>query len=210
MDKGIFITFEGVDGSGKSTVSKIICDSLKEEGYDVVYTREPGGVDISEKIRDIILDVNNQTMDAKTEALLYAASRRQHLVDKIIPAIKKGSIVICDRFVHSSLVYQGVARKIGVDEVMSINKFAIEGFMPTKTLFFDLDEKEGLKRISNRVNKDRLDLENTSFHKLVKQGYQVIKDQYKDNMIIIDASKSLEEVIKVTLDEVKKIIHENR
>ena len=119
--KGFFITFEGPDGSGKSTVAEKICEKLLASGYDVIHTREPGGIEISERIRNVILDPKNTMMDAKTEALLYAASRRQHLVEKVIPAVNSGKIVICERFIDSSLAYQGYGRQIGIDEVLGIN-----------------------------------------------------------------------------------------
>ena len=136
--KGKFITLEGPDGSGKTTISKIVYDKLSAEGYKILLTREPGGIDISEQIRNIILDKKNITMEARTEALLYAAARRQHLIEKVKPALDNDYIVICDRFVDSSLVYQGVARKIGIDEVYQINLFAIGDIMPDLTVFFDI------------------------------------------------------------------------
>ena len=126
---GKFITIEGPEGSGKTTVAKRLVEKLTEEGYQVVYTREPGGVTIAERIRDIILDVNNTNLDPRSEALLYAASRRQHLVEKVLPALESGKIVICDRFVDSSLAYQGYARNIGIDEIYNINMFAINNII---------------------------------------------------------------------------------
>ena len=135
MNKGLFITFEGNDGSGKTTISKNIYEKLKKMGYPVIYTREPGGIDIAEQIRNVILNPKNTAMDARCEALLYAASRRQHLVEKVLPALDKGQIVLCDRFLDSSLVYQGIARGIGVQEVYDINAFAIEGHLPDATIF---------------------------------------------------------------------------
>mgnify|MGYP002519934807 CR=1 FL=1 len=134
----LFVTIEGPEGSGKTTIGKKIVEQLMNDGYEVIYTREPGGIEIAEQIRQVILDVNNTNMDPRTEALLYAASRRQHLIEKIVPAIKDNKIIICDRFVDSSLAYQGHARNIGIDEVLSINSFAIDGKMPDLTIFFDL------------------------------------------------------------------------
>ena len=141
----LFVTIEGVEGCGKTTIGKLIVERLINDGYEVIYTREPGG---SEQIRQVILDVNNTNMDPRTEALLYAASRRQHLIEKIVPAIKNNKIIICDRFVDSSLAYQGHARGLGIDNVYEINKFAIDTLMPDLTLLFDLDPKLGLERIS--------------------------------------------------------------
>jgi len=144
----LFVTIEGPEGSGKTTIGKKIVERLIQEGYEVIYTREPGGIDIAEQIRNVILDVKNTNMDPRTEALLYAASRRQHLIEKIVPAIKDNKIIICDRFVDSSLAYQGHARHLGIDNVYEINKFAIDTLMPDLTLLFDIDPKIGLERIN--------------------------------------------------------------
>ena len=133
----LFITFEGGEGSGKSSVLKLLDERLRNEGYQTVLTREPGGTPIAEQIRNVILDKANTKMDARTEALLYAASRRQHLVEKVWPALKEGKLVLCDRYLDSSLAYQGVARGIGIEEVFSINKFAIDQTMPDLTFFLD-------------------------------------------------------------------------
>lgn len=208
MKKGVFITFEGNDGSGKTTVSKIIYEKLKDMGYPVVYTREPGGIDISEQIRDVILNPKNINMDARCEALLYAASRRQHLVEKVLPALAKGSIVLCDRFVDSSLVYQGIARNIGVEEIYRINEFAIEGHMPDATIFLSVDLKTGLQRVEYRGKKDRLDNETISFHERVAKGYEWVKQEFVDRMHIIDATKQLDDVVEDTLQEVLTILNE--
>lgn len=197
--KGIFVTFEGPDGSGKTTISTLVQKRLVELGYDAIYTREPGGIEIAEKIRDIILDPANKTMDAKTEALLYAASRRQHLVEKVLPAIEAGKIVICDRFVDSSLAYQGYGRGLGIDEVFAINQFAIEGYMPDVTIFLDLNADEGLKRIETRTFKDRLDLESSNFHQQVSKGYQIVLEKYHHRMKVVDATQSIEKVVSDSL-----------
>ena len=138
MKKGYFITFEGPDGSGKTTVSTAVAKRLQEAGIESIYTREPGGIEIAEQIRSVILDPANTAMDSKTEALLYAAARRQHLIEKVLPALEAGKVVICDRFVDSSLAYQGFGRNLGIEEVLSINEFAIEGHWPDKTLYLDL------------------------------------------------------------------------
>ena len=206
MKKGYFITFEGPDGSGKTTVCNAVYQRLKDMGYDVVHTREPGGIEIAEKIRDIILDPQNVMMDAKTEALLYAASRRQYLVEKVIPSIEDGKVVICERFVDSSLAYQGYGRELGFDEVLSINKFAIGDYFPDMTVYLDVDEKTGLERIKDRAFKDRLDQESIDFHHRVNEGYQKVIDVFKDRISIVDASKPLDSVIEDALSRVKELI----
>lgn len=209
MQKGLFITFEGNDGSGKTTISTLAYEKLKDMGYPVIYTREPGGIDIAEQIRCVILDPKNTAMDARTEALLYAASRRQHLIEKVLPALAENKIVLCDRFVDSSLVYQGIARGIGTDEVYAINEFAIEGHLPDATLFLSVSLETGLARISSRGNKDRLDNEAMDFHLAVANGYDVIKEKYKERMHIVDANRSIEEVLEDTLHQLVKIIQEH-
>lgn len=209
MKKGCFIIFEGPDGSGKTTVAKLVVEKLKEQGFEVVHTREPGGIDIAEQIRDVILNPDNTAMDAKTEALLYAASRRQHLVEKVIPAINEGKIVICERFLDSSLAYQGYARGLGIDEVLSINKFAIGDFFPDLTIFLDIDEEEGLKRVNSRgITKDRLDAESVSFHHKVVEGYKEVLKRFKDRICVIDAAKPLEEVVAASLSAINTFIND--
>lgn len=205
MEKGIFITLEGPDGCGKSTIADLLEEELVKLGKEVVHTREPGGIDIAEQIRSVILDPKNTKMDARTEALLYAASRRQHLVEKVIPALNDGKVIICERFLDSSIAYQGYGREIGAEEIIKINEFAIEGFMPAMTLFLDIDEEEGLKRIENRSFKDRLDQESIDFHHRVKQGYEAVKTLFPERIKIVDASKSIDEVkntcLKLILDK---------
>ena len=208
---GIFITIEGPEGSGKTTVAKNVVEKLIEEGYKVLYTREPGGVGIAEKIRDIILDVNNTNLDPRSEALLYAASRRQHLVEKVIPALEKGYVVICDRFVDSSLAYQGYARNIGIDEIYDINMFAINNKWPDITILLDIDPEVGLSRImQNRQNEvNRLDLEGMNFHSKVHKGYQIIKEKYADRMTLVDGNRTKEEVFLDVYNIIKKKLNEN-
>lgn len=210
----LFLTIEGPEGSGKTTVGKKIVEQLITEGYEVIYTREPGGIEIAEQIRNVILDVKNTNMDPRTEALLYAASRRQHLIEKIVPAIKDNKIIICDRFVDSSLSYQGHARKLGIDNVYEINKFAIDTLMPDLTLLFDIDPKIGLARINaNKLREvNRLDLEQLEFHTLVREGFLIIQKREPNRIKIVDASKSVDEVFndayKLVKEAIKKF-HEN-
>lgn len=208
MKKGLFITFEGPDGSGKTTVATAIVSKLKELGYEVVHTREPGGIDIAEQIRSVILNPKNTAMDGKTEALLYAASRRQHLVERVFPAVEKGQIVICERFLDSSLAYQGYGRQLGFEEVLGINLFAIDNTYPDATIYLDIDEQKGLDRLKDRDFKDRLDQESIEFHHRVKEGYKRVLTEFKDRIQIVDASKPLDEVIEESLNIILKLAND--
>ena len=207
---GLFFTIEGPEGSGKTTVAKKVVEALEKEGYKVLYTREPGGVGIAEKIRDIILDVNNTNLDPRSEALLYAASRRQHLIEKVIPALEKGYIVICDRFVDSSLAYQGHARGLGIDEIYNINLFAINDRFPDMTILLNIDPEVGLARImKNRQDEvNRLDLEGMSFHKLVHEGYEIIKEKYAERFTLVDGNNTPEVVFETVYKIIKDKINE--
>ena len=189
--KGLFITFEGGEGSGKTTLIEGLVEYLESRNLKVIKTREPGGIKISEDIRNVILDVNNTKMDQITEALLYAASRRQHLVEKVIPYLNEGYIVICDRFLDSSLAYQGHARGIGIDKVYNINLSATDGILPDLTLFIDVRPEVGLKRISsNNREQNRLDLEKMSFHEKVYEGYKIILERFKDRVVSVNGEQS--------------------
>ena len=190
-DMSLFITFEGGEGSGKTTIAKMLHKQLIEEGYNITFSRETGGVDIAEQIRDVITDVNNTKMDARTEALLYAASRRQHLVEKVLPVLKEDGIVICDRFIDSSLVYQGIGRGIGVDNIYNMNLFATDGILPD------------LKRITGDREVNRLDLESLDFHHKVYVGYQMICDKFPDRIVKVDASLPVDEVYHQVYEIVK-------
>lgn len=205
---GVFITFEGGEGSGKTTIANMIQKTLAQEGYHVVLTREPGGVEIAEKIRDIIHNVKYINMDRKTEALLYAASRRQHLVEKVIPALENDAIVICDRFVDSSMVYQGIARGIGIDEVYQMNLFATENILPKRTIFFDIQPEDGLKRVYENKDREvnRLDLENIDFHRKVYQGYLSLCDKFPNRIVKIDASLDIDHVYQQVLKKIREIL----
>ena len=202
----MFITFEGPDGAGKSTIIKLVHEKLLQDGFNIVLTREPGGTPIAEKIRDIILDNSNQALDARTEALLYAASRRQHLVEKIWPALKEGKVVLCDRFLDSSLAYQGGGRNLGVENVLNINLFATENTYPDLTLFFDISPEVGLARVSKDKKRvaDRLDNENENFHDKVYKTFKEIIEQNKNRIVVIDASKSIDEVVETTYKIIKE------
>lgn len=194
--KGMFISFEGTEGSGKTSVIREVVARFEAEGYRVTVTREPGGIRISEKIRDILLDKAHTEMDARTEALLFAASRRQHLVEKIIPALDRGDLVLCDRFVDSSLVYQGIARGIGFEEVFAINQFAIGNVLPKRTIFVDVPPEIGLQRVFASVNREvnRLDLETKQFHQLIYNGYKTLVQKYPERFRCVDGCRPIKEV----------------
>ena len=202
----LFITLEGPEGSGKTSAIKIVKDRLESLGYQIEMTREPGGTSISEQIREVILDKRNTLMDPRTEALLYAASRRQHLVEKIWPSLKEGKIVFCDRYLDSSLAYQGYARGLGIDEILKVNDYATEGTFPDITLLSDIDPELGLERINKNKDREvnRLDVEKLSFHKKVREGYLLLSKKFPERYIIVDASKPLEEVANQVFEEIIK------
>ncbi len=199
MANGLFITIEGPDGAGKTTVLNELFPRLQMIAQkEIIKTREPGGVMIAEKIRQIILNPDHQQMDERTEALLYAAARRQHLVEVILPALNEGKIVICDRFVDSSLTYQGAGRRIGIKEIAQINEFATEGLEPDFTLYLDVDSDTGLRRIQNhrKQDVDRLDLEGLEFHQRVRHAYLKLAEENPVRIHRIDAKMSLQEVVE--------------
>jgi len=198
----MFITLEGVEGSGKTTVAKGVIEALEAKGYQVIYTREPGGNPIAEAIRGIILDRVNTDMDARTEALLYAAARRQHLVDVIQPALLTGKVVICDRFVDSSIAYQGHARGIGVDLIEEINHFATGDIKPDLTFLIDVQPEVGLTRINKDQNREinRLDLEAAQFHQAVYKGYQALAEKNPDRICVINGENSIPIVVAEVLN----------
>lgn len=203
---GYFVTLEGPEGSGKTSVSALVSEYFTSKGIEVVLTREPGGIPIAEKIRELILDPKNTEMDDKTEAILYAASRRQHLVEKILPALDNNKLVLCDRFIDSSLAYQGHARGLGIKEVYDLNMFAIEGHLPDLTLFLDLDPARGMERIGVRGYKDRLELEGESFHEKVYEGYQIVSSLYPERIRRVNASQSLEAVVSDVIEIIEEAL----
>ena len=205
---GYFITFEGGEGTGKTTIINYISKYLESKGYNVVSTREPGGIDIAEQIRNIILDIKNTKMDYRTEALLYAASRTQHLAEKVIPALKENKIVLCDRYLDSSLVYQGIARGLGIDNVLKVNMFATE-YMPDITFFIDVKPEICFKRLKdNNREMDRLDLEKMDFHNMVYEGYKEVAKMYPKRIVSIDGDRKIEDIIEDIRIRIDKLLGE--
>ena len=209
MKHGIFISFEGDDGAGKTTAARQIHRELEKMGYEVVYTREPGGSPIAEQIRQILLDPANKGMDPKTEAVLYTASRCQHVQDTILPAVEQGKIVLCDRFLDSSVAYQGYGRKLGADEIEGLNDFVLGGLRPDLTLFFEVSDETGHQRMVGRGEMNRLDQESRQFHEDVRNGFRKIRQSASGRMKTVDAEGTPEEVLeqsmKIILDHIRSV-----
>ena len=203
--RGLFITLEGPDGSGKSTMIGLIGQYLKERAIEHVITREPGGTTIGEKIRGIIIDRENINMGPETEALLFAASRAQHVHEKILPSVMEGKVVVCDRFLLSSLAYQGVGRGLGIEEVKAVNEFGLRGITPDLILFFHVDPEVTLLR-KTKEGGDRLEEEGGAFHREVYEGYMNLLNMYPDNIVVIDAEKSVEEVYTQTISALDRVL----
>lgn len=201
----MFVTIEGPEGSGKSSVTKEVVKLLEKDGEEVVLTREPGGTPIAEQIREVILNKENTAMDPVTEALLYAAARRQHLKEKVWPLSKEGKIIISDRFLDSSLAYQGGARGLGIDYILEMNQFATEGYYPELTLLFDLDPRIGLARIAANKGREvnRLDLEKIDFHDSVRQTFLDLAKRFPERFVVLDASKPFDEVVQDAYHAIK-------
>jgi dTMP kinase len=200
----MFITFEGGEGSGKTTLILSLMDWLKENNIEAISTREPGGSKIAEKIRGIILDVENKQITSKTEALLFAAARVQHLEETVLPALSLNKVVVCDRYIDSSLAYQGCARGLGIEAVLKINAFAVE-HMPNYTVYIDQDPEIGLSRIKSRDN-NRLDLEQLDFHKKVRAGYLKLAELYKNRYIVINGNQSMDALIADVKAHLKDVL----
>ncbi len=203
--RGKTISFEGGEGAGKGTLIRGLMKELKKYDLDILQTREPGGVKISEQIREVIVNKDNTSMCYETEALLYAAARAQLMNEVIFPARDNGKTIILDRFVDSSYVYQGVARGLGIEKVVEINKFATKDFLPDKTIILDIEPEIGLSRIfENNRETNRLDMESIEFHKKIREGYHLLSKMFPDRIVLVDASKSPEEV----LEDVLKVLRE--
>ncbi len=209
--RGYFITFEGVEGSGKSTVAGAVMERFLQAGLECIITREPGGNEISEKIREMLLDPGNTSISPRTELLLYVASRAQLVGEVIGPALKEGTSVMCDRFMDASVAYQGWARKLGEDVVEGLNSFAVADNVPDRTYLLDLEVGDGFERGPDRReaegqrNRDRLELEKRDFHERVREGYLRIAAREPERVVVIDASRTLEEVIEAVTGNLRTL-----
>ena len=206
MSKGIFITMEGPDGSGKSTQIELLRAYLEEEGYDVLITREPGGTRISEAIREIILNKEYAEMSPVTEMLLYASARAQLINEVVGPALESGKAVISDRFVDSSLVYQGIARGLGVENVYNINLQAIGKYMPDVTFLLDLPADIGIARKKDQKELDRMEMESLQFHRDVAEGYRSLAERFPDRIEKIDATLPIDDICAIIKGRIKELL----
>lgn len=206
--QGLFISMEGPDGAGKSTQIQLLQDYLKDKGYETIITREPGGTAISEAVRQIILNKEYKEMCEQTELLLYAAARAQLVNEVIRPALNAGKAVICDRFIESSVVYQGIARGIGIDKVYAVNDYALEGLRPQLTILLDLDAEEGLHRKKNQAELDRMEAEGLEFHQKVVEGYRLLAEREKERIMRISATLPKEDIhAKIVLAIEERILN---
>lgn len=203
---GVFLTMEGPDGAGKSTQIELLRDYLSRKGYDIIVCREPGGTKISEAIRQVILNKDFTEMSHMTELLLYTAARAQLMEEVIRPALKEGKVVICDRFVESSAVYQGIARGMGIELVYEINQYAIGDTLPDLTIMIDLDAKTGISRKKEQAELDRMEREALDFHEKVVNGYREIAALHPERIYKVDGHQTIEEIHKKIAAAVDKII----
>ena len=194
---GTFISIEGLDGCGKTSVINLVTQQLKIDGVEVVSTKEPAGSTIATRVRDILVDKETKNMDYITETLLYAACRCQHLHDFIIPNLNEGKVVISDRFVDSSYVYQGIARNLGLDQVMAINSLVVKNHMPDLTIYIDIAPEKCLARLKKaKKTGTKVDLESLDFYNRVREGYLIINKLFKDRVVKINGDQPLEKLAK--------------
>ncbi|BAU26217.1 dTMP kinase [Aneurinibacillus soli] len=196
--KGCFITFEGIDGSGKTTQIARMHTFLQEQGYEVILTREPGGTRISDRIRELLLNPEHKEMEEATEVLLYAASRAQHVREKVVPALEKGKIVLCDRFLDASLAYQGYGLGLPLSDILAVNRFATGGVAPDRTYFLELPLEVSQARLATRFasqeGPDRIEQKPSSYHERVYEGFMTLREQYSERIVSVDANRSIEEI----------------
>lgn len=202
--RGKFVTFEGCEGCGKSTQVRLFNEYLTKQGIPHIFTREPGGEKISEEIRRILLDANNAEMTNECEALLYAASRVQHLNDRVEPALAAGKLVVCDRYVDSSLAYQGHARGLGMDFVGNINAYALEKYTPDVTIFIDLTPEAAFKRKHGADKNDRLEQAGMEFHNRVYEGFKILAEKYPERFVCVDGNMTPDEIFAQVLSVLKE------
>lgn len=205
--KGLFITLEGPEGAGKSTQIELLNKYFSEQGYEVVQTREPGGTEIGSRIRNILLDSNLDNLEPKTELLLYAASRAQHVNEVIKPALKEGKVIICDRFSDATLAYQGYGRRLDKDLILKLNQMATGGLEPDLTFLLDIEPEEGLLRTKNEV-RDRIEREDLSFHQQVRDGYLKLAEK-KSRFEVIDGSQSIENIFDNLIETLEERLELN-
>lgn len=206
MKKGLFITFEGGEGAGKSIQVKILSKRLRTMGYLVTVTREPGGTSIGEQIREITNNPKNTRLDFRAEAYLMAAARAQHVAEKILPALESGRLVISDRYVDSSIAYQGFGRNLGASVIEKLNELAVDGAVPHLTILLDITLEEGNQRCFASKTKDRFDFQKKGFYRRVREGYLTLAKKNPNRYVIIDAAKSIDEVAASVWIFVKKIL----
>jgi len=200
--EGAFLSIEGLDGSGKTTQINLITDAMDRYGFEVVHSREPGGCRVSEAIRQVLLDVNNVGMDGITEAMLYAAARAQHVREVIRPAVAAGKVLLCDRFVDSSVAYQGGGRQLGVQRIMDINAPAVDGTLPMATIYLDIDHETSLKRRSAASELDRIEMEADSFHARTEAAYRELIARDPQRFVVVDATQTPEEIGREVAEKV--------
>lgn len=204
----MFITVEGPDGSGKSTQLQLLVESLKQKGYDIVVTREPGGTTVGNQIREVLLSPDHHEMTPRVEMMLYAASRAQNVEQVIRPALERGAIVLCDRFIDASIAYQGYGLQYDLDQIQSLNEWATNGLIPDLTFLFDLNPERASARMKDRGQLDRIESRDQAFHERVYEGFQTLLKQYPERIIRIDADQSIEciqdEVLDYTIERLQQ------
>ena len=209
---GLFVTFEGVEGSGKTTQAELLTRSLEREGRRVIFTREPGGTDVGERIRDVLLDARLSGMEPLAELFLYLASRAQHVKELIRPSLTEGAIVVCDRFADASLAYQGAGRQIGELKVQRLNEIATFGLAPDYTLLLDTPADVGLertlKRVGGEARKDRIEKEKLDFHARVRTGYLLLAEREPHRIAVLDGTRNKDELAREILNRVKRVLEE--